>query len=86
TGIDDVAVVAVPDPDRGELACAVIVPVPGAPIPSLAELVTHLRERGLPVRQCPERLCVVAALPRTSTGKVRKDELREFAAGSVGRG
>ncbi|HEY4021402.1 MAG TPA: class I adenylate-forming enzyme family protein [Pseudonocardiaceae bacterium] len=84
--VDDVAVVAVPDADRGELACAVIVPVPGAPIPSLAELVTHLRERGLPARLCPELLCVVAALPRTSTGKVRKDELRAFASGSVGRG
>jgi acyl-CoA synthetase (AMP-forming)/AMP-acid ligase II len=80
-GVDDVAVIAVPDPDRGELACAVIVPVPGLPVPTLAELVTYLCGGGLPVRQCPERLHVVAALPRTSTGKVRKDELRAFAAG-----
>jgi acyl-CoA synthetase (AMP-forming)/AMP-acid ligase II len=82
--IDDVAVFAVPDPDRGELACAVIVPVPGAPVPSLADLVAHLREHGLPSRQCPERLCVVATLPRTSTGKVRKDALLAFVTGSVG--
>lgn len=81
--VDDVAVIAVPDPDRGELACAVIIPVPGAPVPTLAELVTHLTNRGLPLRQCPEQLRVVAALPRTSTGKVRKDELRAFAAGST---
>lgn len=81
--VDDVAVLAVPDPEHGELACAVIVPAPGAPIPSLADLVTHLRAHGLPLRQCPEQLRVVAALPRNSTGKVRKDALLAFVTGSV---
>ncbi|HEY4460704.1 MAG TPA: AMP-binding protein [Pseudonocardiaceae bacterium] len=81
--VDDVAVLAVPDPERGELACAVIVPVPGAPIPSLADLVTQLRAHGLPLRQCPEQLRVVATLPRSSAGKVRKDVLLAFVTGSV---
>jgi non-ribosomal peptide synthetase component E (peptide arylation enzyme) len=84
--VDDAAVIAVPDPERGELACAVIVPVPGAPLPSLADLVTHLRQHDLPLRQCPEQLYVVAALPRTSTGTVRKDRLLVFVTGAEGRG
>jgi acyl-CoA synthetase (AMP-forming)/AMP-acid ligase II len=74
--VDDAAVIALPHPELGELACAVVIPTASAAAPSLAELVAHLRERGLPPRQWPERLEIVTELPRTSTGKVRKEELR----------
>jgi non-ribosomal peptide synthetase component E (peptide arylation enzyme) len=80
--VADAAVVGLPHPAQGELACAVVVPAAGADAPELAALVAHLRERGLPPVQWPERLEVVADLPRNSTGKVVKEQLRARYAGS----
>jgi acyl-CoA synthetase (AMP-forming)/AMP-acid ligase II len=74
--IADVAVVGLPHPRQGELACAVVVPAAGHAPPDLAMIVAHLRERGLAPAQWPQRLHLVPDLPRNSTGKVRKDALR----------
>ena len=74
--IEDVAVVAMPDPVLGERACAFIVPVAGT-APSLAELRAFLTLRGLAVQKSPERVELVERLPRTASGKVQKFRLRE---------
>ena len=74
--VADVAVIALADRERGELACAVIVVAPGASAPSLHDLTEHCLARGLSRRKLPERLEAVAALPRNPTGKVVKYELQ----------
>ena len=75
-GVADVAVVGLPDAERGELCCAVIVPAVGAPAPDFDAMVSFLREQGLMVQKIPERLERLDALPRNPTGKVLKQELR----------
>lgn len=79
--IREVAVIGVPD-DRGidELVCAVVAPAGAAP--GLAALRSHLADAGVAELYWPERLEIVAALPRTITGKVRKTELRERFRGA----
>lgn len=72
--VADVAVVGLPDRERGELACAVVIPRDG--VPTLPELTGFLADRGLLSRQWPERLEIVTDLPRNATGKVLKAELR----------
>jgi cyclohexanecarboxylate-CoA ligase len=70
--IAEVAVVAEPDPERGELACAVVVVAAGCAPPTVADLATFLADRGLARWKAPERVRVVDALPRTASGKVQK--------------
>jgi cyclohexanecarboxylate-CoA ligase len=84
-GVADVAVIGLPDPEAGETACAVIVPLEGRPAPTLAQLTAFLREREVPPRQWPERLEVVGALPRNATGKVLKAELRRRYGAPAGQ-
>jgi cyclohexanecarboxylate-CoA ligase len=73
--VADVVVVAVPDPVLTERACAVVVPRPGAAV-TLESLGTFLLGQGVARQKCPERLEVVAELPRTPTGKVQKFRVR----------
>jgi acyl-CoA synthetase (AMP-forming)/AMP-acid ligase II len=75
--IVDAAAVALPDPSRGELCCAVVVLAPGAAPLSLTDVDLHCRELGLARFKTPERLEIVAQLPRNTTGKVLKSELVE---------
>ncbi|MFJ4683899.1 class I adenylate-forming enzyme family protein [Streptomyces sp. NPDC088789] len=85
-GVGDVAVIGLPDRERGELVCAVVERAPGAPPPTLAAVTAYLRAEGLAVHKLPERLEVVDALPRNETlRKVLKHRLRERfgAAGQV---
>lgn len=53
-----------------------VVAAAGEKPPDLGTIVAHLRDRGLAPVQWPERLEIVAELPRTSTGKVLKDQLK----------
>ncbi|WP_027141049.1 AMP-binding protein [Pseudofrankia saprophytica] len=71
-----VAVVGLPDAERGELVCAVVEPAPGAAPPTLAELAAFLRGAGLMTQKIPERLEILDALPRNATLKILKHELR----------
>ncbi|MFE5214265.1 MULTISPECIES: class I adenylate-forming enzyme family protein [unclassified Streptomyces] len=82
--VGDAAVVGLPDAERGELVCAVVELRSGAAGLTLPDVVSHLRERGLSVHKLPERLEVVAALPRNDTlRKVLKYRLRERYSGTV---
>jgi cyclohexanecarboxylate-CoA ligase len=74
--VADVAVIALPDRERGELACAVVVVAAGQPTPTLEDLGAHCLAAGLSRRKLPERLEIVDVLPRNPTGKVVKYELQ----------
>lgn len=74
--VADVAVVAVPDPVLTERGCAVVVPRPGATV-TLGSLTAFLDGLGIAKQKYPESLVVVDGLPRTPTGKVQKNVLRQ---------
>ncbi|HVC71774.1 MAG TPA: class I adenylate-forming enzyme family protein [Acidimicrobiales bacterium] len=76
-GVAEVAVVGVADPVLGEIGVAVVVCVPGAPDPELAELRDLCRSR-LADYKAPDRLVLVDQLPLTAMAKVDK---RALAAG-----
>ncbi len=75
-GVAEVAVVARPDIDWGQAVTAVVVPTDGAAPPSLDELRDWAKQT-LPAYAAPTVLQIVAALPRTASGKVRRDVLSE---------
>ena len=79
--VGDVAVVGVPDAERGERVCAVVETASGTSPISFEEMVEHLRAAGLMTQKIPEQLEVVEALPRNQTlNKVLKYKLREELA------
>ena len=67
--------IAVPDLKWGETVKAVVVPAPAAQA-TAADLIAHARD-GLARYKCPTSVDFVAALPRTTTGKVQKFLLRQ---------
>jgi fatty-acyl-CoA synthase len=71
-----VAVVAKPDEKWGETPCAFIELKPGRSA-TAAEIIDHCRER-LARYKCPRNV-VFRELPKTSTGKIQKFELRKMA-------
>ncbi|MDX2678894.1 class I adenylate-forming enzyme family protein [Streptomyces soliscabiei] len=81
--VGDVAVIGLPDAERGELVCAVVERAADAGEPLTLEAVaSYLRAAGLSVHKLPERLEVVDALPRNDTlRKVLKYRLRERYSG-----
>ena len=81
-GVGEVAVVGMPHPRMGEAVCAFVVPG-RADTPSLPDLASWIVRAGLARQKTPERLEIVAELPRTASGKVRKDVLRRMAVALV---
>ncbi|MEV6007564.1 AMP-binding protein [Streptomyces sp. NPDC051976] len=76
--VGDVAVIGLPDAERGERVCAVVEQPPGAPVLTLRAVTDHLRQAGLAVHKLPEQLEIVDALPRNEAlRKVLKFKLRE---------
>ncbi|HEV8295905.1 MAG TPA: AMP-binding protein [Acidimicrobiales bacterium] len=75
--IADVAVIALPDAERGEMCCAVVVLAPDATGIDLAGVDAHCRRLGLARQKVPERLEIVEELPRNPTGKVLKGLLQD---------
>jgi acyl-CoA synthetase len=74
--VRDVAVVAQPDQRYGEKVCAVVVLHEHASL-DLAAVQTHFASAGVAKQKTPESLRIVAELPRTPSGKVRKGDLRK---------
>lgn len=78
-GVQDAAVVAVPDSILGEKVCACIVPSEGS-APQLEDLQRFLRDdKRVAVYKLPEYMLIVEALPRNAVGKILKRELRARA-------
>ncbi|MEM0954923.1 MAG: AMP-binding protein [Pseudomonadota bacterium] len=72
------AVVAMPHERLGEGVCAVVIPHQGdSDTPTLEALAAFTSDFGLARQKIPERLVLVDELPRTPSGKVRKDILRK---------
>ena len=70
----EAAVVAMPDEKWGETPCAFVVLKTGEVV-SEADLIAWCRDR-LAHFKCPSRV-VFTELPKTSTGKIQKFQLRE---------
>jgi acyl-CoA synthetase (AMP-forming)/AMP-acid ligase II len=82
--VQDVAVIGLPDEERGERVCAVVERAPAAGELTLSAVTAYLRAEGLSVHKLPEQLEVVDALPRNDTlRKVLKYKLRERYSGTV---
>lgn len=76
--VQECGVVGVPDEMLGEQVCAFAVFRPEAdPETASEELLLFLRER-LPGYMVPARIVPVDSLPKTETGKVRRQQLREI--------
>jgi acyl-CoA synthetase (AMP-forming)/AMP-acid ligase II len=74
--VAEASVVAMPHARLGEGVCAFVIAKPGA-APDFATLVGFVAQSGLAPQKRPERIEFVADLPRTASGKIRKDVLRD---------
>jgi len=77
--VEQVAAVAMPDPDLGERVCIYVVGRAGAKI-ELSDTRAALTARGVAAYKLPERLVLVHELPQTKVGKIDKKALREDIA------
>jgi cyclohexanecarboxylate-CoA ligase len=73
--VADVAAIALPDPERGELCCVVVVLTDEHGDLTLDDLAEHCAAQKLATQKVPERIERVDQLPRNATGKVLKHEL-----------
>jgi acyl-CoA synthetase (AMP-forming)/AMP-acid ligase II len=82
--IQEVACVAMPHERLGETVCAFVIAKPGCSV-DVAALAAHLEQAGLARQKFPERVELVEALPRTASGKVQKNLLRDRIAQTLSR-
>lgn len=83
--IRQVAIVAMPDRELGERACAFVVLRSGVSTLTVAECAAFLLPRGIAKFKLPERVEVIERLPLTNIGKVSKRDLRERIAATLAR-
>jgi acyl-CoA synthetase (AMP-forming)/AMP-acid ligase II len=84
-GVLEGAVTGYRDDVMGERICAVVVPRPGTE-PALEAVRAHFAAAGMAIFKRPEKLLVIAQLPRNSVGKVVRSELAKLAeAGTAAR-
>ncbi|PKM60473.1 MAG: cyclohexanecarboxylate-CoA ligase [Firmicutes bacterium HGW-Firmicutes-4] len=75
--IIDQAVIAMPDERLGERICAFVVLKKGKERLDLKQLQRYMQKKNIPKRYWPERLEMIDAIPRTDSGKVKKNILRD---------
>ncbi|WP_373482168.1 medium-chain fatty-acid--CoA ligase [Acetobacterium sp.] len=73
----DQAVIAMPDERLGERICAYVVLKKGKEGMDLKKIQSFLQKKRIPKRYWPERLEKIDAIPRTDSGKVKKNMLRD---------
>ena len=76
--VSESAVIAMPDDQWGEVGLAYVVPVPGADVDPQA-VIDHCRAR-LARYKAPKKVVIAESLPRTASGKLQKNILRERLA------
>lgn len=81
SGIQQAAVIAVPDEIKGHKPVAFVVLSPGAELDE-AQIKTYVLENA-PAYQHPRRVWIVAALPLASTSKVDRAELKRRALADI---
>jgi len=74
--IADVAVLGLPDEERGEMVVAFVVCKDPADPPRLPDVREHCKSVGLMNQKIPERIELIDVMPRNPSGKVPKHELR----------
>lgn len=79
-GVEQAAVVGVPDEYWGEAICAVVVPGPRQP--TADELIAHVRAHLAGFKR-PRHVRFVEQLPLTSNGKIAKSAVRHYARESL---
>jgi acyl-CoA synthetase (AMP-forming)/AMP-acid ligase II len=75
----EAAVVSMPSTKTGEAICAFIVPRAGEAL-DVAEVAGMIATAGLARQKTPEHVQLAGELPKTPSGKIRKDLLRKLAA------
>jgi len=80
--VAEVAVIGLPDPERGERVCAVVQLNDSAGTLTLDEVSAFCRRAGLMVQKIPEQLELRSEWPRAGTGKIVKKALRDQYAGA----
>lgn len=78
-GVNEVAAVGMPDERLGERVCVFVRLKDGIAL-SLEEIDSFFRAKGVARQKTPERLVVVEDFPRTASGKVKKNELRQHSS------
>lgn len=75
-GVGEAAVLGMPDEILGEVVYAAIVPVEGAILERKA-VILHCRAR-LPAYKVPKKIVLVEKIPKTTSGKVRRQDLPDM--------
>ena len=75
--IQDQAVIGMPDERLGERICVYIVLKAGEEFLELKEFLKYMEDKKILKRYWPERLEIIDEIPRTDSGKVKKNLLRE---------
>ena len=73
--VEEASVVAMPHARLGEGVCAYVILRSDA-VADADALAAHVAASGLARQKIPERFEIVSELPRTASGKIRKDQLR----------
>jgi acyl-CoA synthetase (AMP-forming)/AMP-acid ligase II len=74
--IEEAAVVAMPHERLGETICTYVTLKAGQEL-SFDQMIAHVAKSGVAKQKYPECLVVLDAFPRTASGKIRKDRLRD---------
>lgn len=83
-GVGEVCVVGVPDPEWGQAVTAVVVPRPGTPVPTLADVRDAARTLG--AASAPRHLVLVDALPVRGPGKTDRQAVTALATARLTSG
>jgi len=75
SGVEQVAAVAMPDPDLGERLCVYVVPRQGVRV-TLEEFTAIMLAAGVAKFKFPDALVLVERLPTTKVGKIDKKSIR----------
>jgi acyl-CoA synthetase (AMP-forming)/AMP-acid ligase II len=80
-GVEQIAVTGFPDETVGEIIVASIVPSPGHEL-SPTDLLQYAKQF-LPTYKLPQRVVFVEDLPKTSSGKIKRAQLRDMVGAAL---